>query len=332
VARRPQRRLRERVLAGGALLGVLLATGTAGYVLIEGWTPFEALYMTVTTMTTVGYMEVRPLSVAGRAFTLGLIAAGVGVLLYTLTNAVAFVVQGDLVAVLGERRMQGRIQQLRQHFVLCGFGRVGEEIAREFRERAVPFVVVDHTPEALQRAAAAGYLLAAGDATADATLLAAGVRRARGLIAASDSDAGNTFITLSAKALAPALYVVARVGTPANEPKLRQAGADRVISPYTLAGRRMALSAVQPFVVDFVDTLVRGRHGGVILAEVAVTADSALAGATLAAACRRAPGLTVLAVRRPDGRLTVGPPGHTVLAPGDELMVLGGEAELATLG
>jgi voltage-gated potassium channel len=320
------------VLAGGALLVVLLATGTAGYVLLEGWTPFEGLYMTVTTVTTVGYMEVRPLSVAGRAFTLGLIAAGVGVLLYTLTNAVAFVIQGDLAAVLGERRMQGRIQQLTDHFILCGFGRVGEEVAREFRERAIPFVVVDHHPEALRRAAAAGCLLAEGDATDDATLLAAGVRRARGLIAASDSDAGNTFITLSAKALAPAVYVIARAGTPANEPKLRQAGADRVISPYTLAGRRIALSAIQPFVVDFVDTLVRGRHGEVILAELEVKADSALAGVTLADACRDAPGLTVLAVRRADGSLTVGPPARLVLAPGDQLMLLGGEDEVRTLG
>jgi voltage-gated potassium channel len=326
------RRQRERVLVGGALLLAVVGAGIAGYVLIEGWTPFEALYMTVTTMTTVGYMEVRPLSPAGRAFTLLLIVSGVGVILYTLTSAVAFVVQGDLAAVLGARRMQDRVQQLTHHFILCGFGRVGEEIAREFRERAVPFVVVDHNPEALQRAAAAGCLLLEGDATTDATLLAAGLRRARGLIAASDSDAGNTFITLSAKALAPAVYVIARAGTPANEPKLRQAGADRVISPYTLAGRRIALAAIQPFVVDFVDTLVRGRHGEVILAELEVKADSALAGVTLAAACRDAPGLTVLAVRRADGALTVGPPGHLVLAPGDQLMLLGGEDELRTLG
>ncbi len=206
------------------------------------------------------------------------------------------------------------------------------EIAREFQLGAVPFVVVDHTPEALQRATAAGCLIVEGDATVDATLEAAGIRRAEGLIAASDSDSGNTFITLSAKALAPTISVIARVGTPANEAKLRHAGADRVFSPYTLAGRRMALAATQPFMIDFVDTLVRGRHGEVILAELEVKPSSALAGATLEQSCREAPSVTVLAIRRPDGTLAVAPPGHTVLAPGDQLILLGEEDEVRVLG
>jgi voltage-gated potassium channel len=326
------------VLLSGGLLFALLAVGTAGYIIIEGWTPFEALYMTVTTVTTVGYMEVRPLSGAGRLFTLGLIVSGVGVILYSLTNGVAFVVQGDLAAILGGRRMQGTIQQLTGHFVLCGFGRVGEEIAREFSDRGTSFDVVEHNPEALHRATAAGHLAVEGDATADPVLEAAGIRRARGLIAASDSDAGNAFITLSAKALAPAVYVIARAGTAANEAKLRRAGADRVISPYTLAGRRIALAAVQPFVVDFVDTLSRagsaghGGRGEAILAELEVKPDTALAGATLAQACRGAPSVTVLAVRRPDGSVAVAPAGDTVLAPGDQLMLLGSEDDVRALG
>lgn len=317
---------------GAALLLVLLVAGTAGYMAIEGWSAFEALYMTVITVTTVGYLEVHPLSPAGRAFTMVLLIMGVGAILYVLTNGVAFVLEGDLAAIVGGRRMQGKIQQLRGHYILCGFGRVGEEIAREFQQRAVPFVIVDHNPEALQRARGAGCLIVEGDATLDAALEAAGIRRAGCLIAASDSDAGNTFITLSAKALAPAISVIARVGLPVNEVKLRQAGADRVFSPYTLAGRRMALAATQPFMIDFVDTLVRGRHGEVILAELEVKPASALAGATLEQACREAPSVTVLAVRRPEGSLAVAPPGHTVLAPGDQLILLGEEDDVRTVG
>ena len=320
-----------RAPTAAALLVLLLAAGTAGYVLIDGFPPFEALYMTVTTVSTVGFGEVRPLSTAGRAFTILLIISGVGVLFYILGSAAAFLLEGRLATILGVRRMRGKIDRLANHFVLCGFGRVGQEIARAFTERGVPFVVLDHNPEALAAAGAAGYLAREGDATRDENLRAAGIGRARGLIAAGDSDATNTYITLSAKSLNPTLFVIARASTPEVEARLRRAGADRVISPYTLAGRRIALAATQPFMVDFVDALPHGRHG-VILAELEVRPDGPLAGRTLSEACGGAPTLRVLAVQHADGSVAVAPPPDTRLASGDQVVVLGDEGDVQALG
>jgi voltage-gated potassium channel len=256
---------------------------------------------------------------------------GVGVAFYILTTLVATVVEGDLGLALGVRRMKGRIEALSDHYVLCGFGRVGEEIAREFTDRKVPFVIVESVPESLERARKKGYLIVEGDAATDATLLEAGVMRARCLLAASDSDAGNTYIVLTAKALNPRLFVVARAGQPVSEERVRRAGADRVISPYSIGGRRMALSALQPLVLDFIDTLAAGRHGEQILAEIAVTEESGLAGLTIDGCFISCPGATVLALQKPTGPIQVGPRPTTVLEVGDRLMVLGDEEDLQAL-
>lgn len=322
---------RNRAITAGALLALLLAFGTAGYVLIEAFPPFDAFYMTVTTVATVGFGEIHPLSTAGRAFTILLIISGVGVLFYVLGSTATFLLEGQLAAILGVRRMRGKIDRLANHYILCGFGRVGQEIGREFAERAVPFVVLDHTPESVAQATAAGYLVHEGDATHDENLRAAGIERARGLIAAGDSDANNTYITLSAKSLNPSLFVIVRAGTPEIEARLRRAGADRVISPYTLAGRRIALAATQPFMVDFVDALPHGRHG-VILAELEVKQDGPLAGRSLAQACAGGPSLRVLAVQHADGSVAVAPALDTLLAVGDQVVVLGDEVDVQALG
>ena len=320
----------RRALIAAALLAAVLAAGTAGYIVIEGFTPFEALYMTVTTVSTVGFGEVRPLSIPGRVFTILLIILGVGTLFYVLGSAAAFILEGRFAAILGSRRMRARIDRLTQHFILCGFGRVGQEIGREFTERRVPFVVLDHNPEALATATAAGHLVLEGDATRDDNLRAAGIARARGLIAAGDSDATNTYITLSAKSLNPAVFIIARASTAEIEARLRRAGADRVISPYTLAGRRIALAATQPFLVDFVEALPHGRHG-VIVAELEVKQDGPLAGRSLSQACR-APSLRVLAVQHADGSVAVAPSMETRLDVGDQVVVLGDEEDVEALG
>jgi voltage-gated potassium channel len=256
---------------------------------------------------------------------------GVGVAFYILTTLVATVVEGDLGLALGVRRMKGRIEALRDHYILCGFGRVGDEIAREFAARKVPFVIVESVPESLERARKKGYLIVEGDAATDATLLEAGIQRARCLLAASDSDAGNTYIVLAAKALNPRLFVVARAGQPVSEDRVRRAGADRVISPYSIGGRRMALSALQPLVLDFIDTLAAGRHGEQILAELEVTEESGLAGLTIDGCFISCPGATVLALQKPTGPIHVGPRPTTVLEVGDRLMVLGDEEDLQAL-
>jgi voltage-gated potassium channel len=322
----------RRLVVAALLLSALLVLGVAGYMLIEGWSFLDALFMTVTTITTVGFREVQPLGDGGRIFTIFLILFGVGVAFYILTSLVATVVEGDLGLALGVRRMKGKIEALRDHHILCGFGRVGEEIAREFTARKVPFVIVESNAESLERARKKDYhLIVEGDAATDAALLEAGIRHARCLLAASDSDAGNTYIVLTAKALNPRLFVVARAGQPVSEERVRRAGADRVISPYSIGGRRMALSALQPLVMDFIDTLAAGRHGEQILAELEVTEESGLAGQTIEGCFQNCPGATVLALQKATGPIQVGPRATTVLEAGDRLMVLGDEEDLEAL-
>jgi voltage-gated potassium channel len=208
---------------------------------------------------------------------------------------------------------------------------VGEEIVRDFIARDVPFVIVDSNPEAIERARKHDYLLLEGDATSDAVLIEAGIQRGYCLLAASDSDSGNTYIVLTAKALNPRLFVVARVGQPASTTPMLRAGADRVISPYSIGGRRMALSALQPLMVDFIDTLAAGRHGEQILAELEASEESGLVGMTVEQCFQACPGTNILAIQKASGATHVGPRGATVLELGDRLIVLGDEAELECL-
>jgi voltage-gated potassium channel len=319
---------RARVATGLGIFGVMLATGTLGYMIIERWSFLDSLFMTVTTITTVGYREIHPLDTKGRIFTIVLVLFGVGTAFYLLTTFVALIIEGDLRAAFGLTRMKGRIEQLRDHHILCGFGRVGEEIAREFADRRAPFVVVENNPETLQKAVTQGYLVVQGDAASDDALLEAGVTRARTLLAASDSDSGNTYITLTAKALNPDIFIVARAARRESESRATRAGAARVISPYVLSGRRMALSALQPNMVDFIDTLAVGRHADRILAEIEVTEESGLFGLYIRHVLESSR-VTILGLQRARGELIVGPREDVRLEMGDRLMVVGAEEDVA---
>jgi len=321
----------KRLALGGTAALLLWVVGIIGYMTIEGFGFLDAAYQTLTAVTTAGFGEINPLGDAGRIFTIVIIVVGIVVILYILTAVMQLAVEGELESLLGVRRMKGKIEALRDHYILCGFGRVGEEIAREFTERRIPFVIVESNPDALERARKQDYLLLEDDAASDATLLEAGIQRARCLLAASDSDSGNTYIVLTAKALNPRLFVVARVGQPVSMTRMLRAGADRVISPYSISGRRMALSALQPLVVDFIDTLATGRHGEQILAELEVTEESNLADHTIEECFRTCPGATILGLQKPTGAIQVGPRPKTVLELGDRLMVLGDEAELEAI-
>jgi voltage-gated potassium channel len=322
----------RRVIIGVVCLAVVLVIGTSGFMLIEGWSFLDALYMTVTTVTTVGFREVAPLGTAGRIFTIALVLIGVGVAFYILTAMVAAIIEGDLAQFFGARRMRTAIERLSDHYIVCGYGRVGSEIGREFKERRVPFVVIDMNDDGLERARADRVLLVEGDATQEETLIAAGIQRCRAIIAASDTDAGNTFITLTAKGLRSDVFVIARVGEAAVERKLRLAGADRVISPYAIGGRRMALAALQPVIADFIDIVPGDSASDRILAEFAIDEASGLAGKQLSEALAGAKDVVVLAVRDARGSMVVGPPGDRRLSPGDQVIVFGNEDELRSIG
>ncbi len=323
--------LPRNLVTAAALLLTLPIIGTAGYMILEGWSFIDSLYMSVITLTTVGFREVRPLDTSGKVFTMIFTVSGVGAMFYAFLSLFQFLLEGELGTFLGVQRMKGQIERVRDHYILCGFGRVGEEIAREFVARDLPFVVVENNPEAIERARRRGYLLLVGDATSDAILKEAGIDRATCLLAASDSDAGNTFIVLTAKALNPSLFLVSRAAQPDSEPRMTRAGADRVFSPYVIAGRQMALSALHPVVVEFIDTLATRGEGAPILAEIEVADGSGLAGRTIHDVLHACRSVVVLGLQRPTGDLKVGPDSDTILEPGDRVIVMGEEEELETI-
>jgi voltage-gated potassium channel len=314
---------------GRAALALVLITiaGTAGYMLLEGWSFIDALYMTVIVLTTIGFGEVRELDDSGRVFTIVLAISGIGAIFYALLAVFQFLLEGELASIIGSQRMKRQIEHLRHHYILCGFGRVGEEIAREFADREVDFVIIESNPEAIERANRRGYLMLIGDATSDEVLREAGIEHAMCLLAASDSDSGNTFIVLTAKALNAGLYVVARAAHPESLPRLVRAGADRVFSPYVIAGRQMALSAVQPMLTELIDTHVIAGEDQGVLAEIEVTAGAG-AGATVEDLLSGTSGVSVLALQKKTGELYVGPPNTMRLAEGDRVIVLGSEEQL----
>ena len=242
-----------KILFWSASLAALLVLGSLGYVIIEGWSFLDALFMTVTTLSTVGYGEVHPLDRAGQAYTMVLILAGVGVMLYIVGALAKVVVEGEIQEALGKRKIRRRVQKLKDHYIICGYGRLGKIIARQLSHAGIPLVVVESDPEVIAKIEAQGYSFVAGDATQEEVLLEAGLERAKGLVAVLHSDAGNVYITLTARSLNPKLYIVARGEEPGSQQKLLRAGADKVESPYEMGGRKMAHTILRPTVTTFME-------------------------------------------------------------------------------
>ena len=317
--------MRRVLWLAAALAGVVLI-GSGWYTFVEGFGPLNGVFQAVTTLSTVGFEEVEPLDTSGKVFTIVFIIGGIGLTFYTATTMIEQVVVVGLAERLRHDPRRG-VRRMRDHVIVCGFGRVGEAITRELRVRDTDVVVVEQTSARLDSARELGCAAIEGDATTDGALLAAGIERARVLVAASDSDVGNTYIVLSARSLNPAVMIIARAGTEAAEARMRTAGANRVISPYRLAGRRMALTAVQPLLLDFVDRLsTQGGPTGGIIAEVLVAEGSPLAGRTLADAFGDDT-VHVLGIERADGAFIV-PRGSTTLEAGDRLMLFGPQEEV----
>ena len=311
-----------------ALLLTVLVIGTIGYVVL-GFGPVDALYQTVTTVATVGFREVQPLSTAGKFFTMALILVGVGAALYAFSVLIETLIEGRLLHLLGRRRMERNISSMQDHVIICGWGRVGRSIASEVAETGRPLVVVDHDENRLD---ACPHPTVLGDATEDAVLVAAGIERASALVAAVDVDAANSFITLSARALRPDLFIVARARSLDSEEKLRRAGADRVVNPQHIGGARMAAFVLRPHVAEFLDVVMHERNLEFRLEELDIASDSPIEGLTLRDAhLRDRTGALVLALRDPQGRFLTNPPPDTRIDAGHVLIAIGTETELQAL-
>jgi voltage-gated potassium channel len=323
------RRVRGALLA----LGTITVTGVLGYMVLEGWSFTDALYMTVITLTTVGYREVHTLDTTGQLWTMFLLVTGVGTLFYAAVSSVELVVEGTMRGFFGRRRMEAAINKLQGHYILCGYGRVGRQVAREFSGEGVPFVIIEQEPGTAEECVGEGYLVVIGEAADDAVLEEAGIRRAAGLVAAVDSDADNVFVVLSARKLNPKLHIVARAGSDESAAKLEIAGADRTLSPYAVGGRRLASLATQPLVVDFLDIVTRGEEGIEFrLEEFRVPDDSFIADHTIGELrIGERIGAMILAVRSGEGRFDTTPSAHDRLRAGDTLIVLGTREQITSL-
>jgi voltage-gated potassium channel len=297
-------------------LAAVVGFGVAGYIALEGWSFLDALYMTVMTLTTVGYREVRPLDTSGRVFTITLIVLGVGLALATITLFAALIAEGATFQRSRRRRMQKRIDDMDGHFIICAYGRVGRAVARELSRLETPFVVVDPKEELRERMEGDGVAFIVDDPTLEPVLHAAGVGRAAGLVCAVDSDATNVYITLMARSLNPDLMIVARASEPGSEARLERAGANRVVSPFVTSGRHMALMALRPEVVDPLEAGSLGERS-LAVEERLIEPGSALVSRSVAAA-----GAPVLAIRRANGRVVPNPAPSETLAGGDVVLLL----------
>ncbi len=324
--------------AGGPRLAIaafslILLGGTVGYMLIEGWSAWDGLYMTVTTVATVGFREVHPLSRSGEAFTLLLIVSGVGTSFYTVTLLANLIVAGGWQRRLDERRHNRMLERLRDHFIVCGYGRIGSLIVEELQRQGVPFVVVERDPERVTRILERGWLAVAADASHEDVLVRVGIHRARGLIAAVGTDAENVYAVLTARVVRPDLFIIARVESDDAEHKLRRAGADRVISPYHIGASHMAQSALRPAVVDFVQLATSSGHLDLSMEQVRIQERSGLVGQTIVdAGIRQKFGVIIVAIRRADGTMDFNPAPDSMIRAGDEMVVLGRPQSVKALG
>ncbi len=302
----------------------MLVIGTVGFVLIERYPVFDAFYMTIITVSTVGYAEIHPLSAAGRIFNSFLILFGVTILLLAVGAMTQTIIELELNQFFGKRRIKAMIDKLEGHIILCGYGRVGRGAADELRHAGVPFVVVDSNDAKVEMAMKAGMLAVLADASRDETLLDVGIARAKGLIATLSSDADNLFVILTAKTLNPKLQLSARIAEESSEQKMRRAGADFVFAPYNSTGHRMAQSIIRPHVQQFIDFTTRNMGLEVGIEQVRVEQESPYAGKSLAEMqIRRDTGVIVLAIRRADGQMFFNPPAEAVIAGGDHLIAMG---------
>ncbi len=314
-----------------AVMGIILVliAGTVGYHQVEGWNYLDGFYMTIITITTIGFKEVHDLSPKGQIFTIMIIVSGMGVMGYAIVTGTRLVVEGEVQRIMTRRRSMKTISKISDHFVICGFGRMGSYVCHELAARKVPFVVVENRPEVQDKVIEAGFLLTPGEATEEEVLITAGIKRARGLVSLLSSDAFNLYVVLTGRQLNPDLDIVARAEEESAHAKLVLAGATRVISPYKVGGMRLVMGILKPAVMNFLEVAMDHKDLKVDLAEVRLGKQSPYCGKALVDTdVRKDLNLIIIAVQKKDGPMVFNPGPQTVIECGDTLIAMGERASL----
>jgi len=312
---------------------IILLAGSVGYIVFEDMGFWESMYLTAMTITTVGYGDIVPLHPQGKVFTVFLVFTGVGLVLYAFTKFAETMVEGGLRNILERRKMKKQVADLRNHYIVCGYGRIGRVICQILKDSKRPFVVIEQHEEEIKNIEAEGYYALSGNAADDEILLAAGIQASRGLIAVVSSDADNVFITLTARGLNPGLFILARSsGAPGADTKLIRAGASKVISPYYIGARRMAQLIVRPTVIDFIDLTMHAGELGLRMEEMLVSDRASFVNKNLIeSGIRKKYDIIVVAIKRQGEEMLFNPKSDTVILPGDILIVLGDHGQISAL-
>ncbi len=314
---------------GAYILFIVMFIGSFGFMLIEHWDFLDSLYMTIITITTTGFEEVHPLTHTGRIFTIVLLVMGIGSIAYTGGRAAQLLIENQIIR---RRRMSKKLEELKDHYIVCGYGRMGRYICEELASAKVKFIVIDNEPDKIERLINMSYLYLNGDATSDEVLTTASIQKAKGLVAVLSNDAENVFTTLSAKALNPDLYVVARAVEEETESKLKKAGANRVVKPYEIGGNRMAELLLRPGVIEFIDVVARERSVDLSMEEFLVNEKSELIGKSLAESpIRKELNIIIVSINKQKGGFIYNPKSSTVIEKDDKLIALGEKANLAEM-
>ncbi len=323
-------KFRSKLILSALLLIFINAVGTIGYILIEGWNFRDSLFMTVITLTTVGYGEVHDLTPAGEVFTIFLLIIGVGIFLYLLATMARLILEGELRDVIGRRRLEKRIHELKNHYIICGYGRMGRTIVRELLTERKKYIIIEKSTAKIPENTEHVFLQ--GDATNDDVLKLAGIERAKGLVSVLPTDAENLFVVLSARELNPKLLIVTRASEEASEIKILRAGADRVVSPYHTGGLKIAHMILKPAVVDFIEFATKSGNLEIQMEEVVLKPDSGLVESKLEdTGIGKDLGIIIAAIKKPDGSMQFNPTSKTVLHAGDTLIALGEISKLRHL-
>jgi voltage-gated potassium channel len=319
-----------KILKAAGLIFLAISFGTAGYMIIEGWNFLDSLYMTITTLTTVGYREVHELSKPGMVFTITLILVGVGTVLYALSTGAKVILEGELQELFGRKRLEKKIKGMKGHYIVCGYGRMGKIICRELRHEKMPFVVIEKNIDTGENAD--GVLMLSGDATNDESLKEAGIDKAKGLISVLPTDAENLYVVLSARGLNPGLKIVARAGDEGSESKLIQAGANKAVSPYHIGGVRIAHTILRPTVVDFIEFATKSGNIELQMEEITIPKGADMAGKSLdQCGFGRELGIIIVGIKRGSGEMRFNPTFRTTIKEGDTLIALGEISKLKLL-